>query len=70
MTQLEAETLTAIKRAANKIAGIDWEQRRYELVRDILPTIIRVNNNPDSNEDELINIAIKAADKVIEKLKG
>ena len=36
MTQLEQETLTAVKRAANKIAGVDWEQRRYELVRDIL----------------------------------
>lgn len=71
MTQLEQETLTAVKRAANKIAGVDWEQRRYELVRDILPTIIQVNANATTeSEDEIINIAIRAADKVIAALKN
>jgi hypothetical protein len=71
MTQLEQETLTAVKRAANKIAGVDWEQRRYELVRDILPTIIQVNANATSeSEDEIINIAIRTADKVIAALKN
>lgn len=70
MTQLEQETLTAVKRAANKIAGVDWEQRRYELVRDILPTIIQVNANATAeSEDEIINIAISTADKVIAALK-
>lgn len=71
MTQLEQETLTAVKRAAKKIAEVDWEQRRYELVRDILPTIIQVNANATAeSEDEIINIAIGTADKVIAALKN
>jgi hypothetical protein len=56
MTQLEQETLTAVKRAANKIAGVDWEQRRYELVRDILPTIIQVNANATAESEEEIKV--------------
>ena len=72
LTQIEHETLTAVKRAANKIAGVDWEQRRYELVRDMLPPIIQVvnANATAESEDEIINIAIRTADKVIAALKN
>lgn len=35
MTQIELETMTAIKNAARKYTSheIDWEQRRYEIAK-------------------------------------
>lgn len=65
LTQLEVETLTAVRRAANVLANkdIDWEERRYELVKQLLPTVHR--NTPE----EMVNSAITLADIAIEKLR-
>lgn len=45
MTQLEKETMEATKRAARKYVynEVDWEQRRYEIARDILASIMSEN---------------------------
>ena len=42
MTQLEKETMEATKRAARKYIynEVDWEQRRYEIARDVLASIM------------------------------
>ena len=65
LTQIEIETLTAVKNAARKIAReeIDWEERRYELVKQLLPSIRRIT------PEEMVNDAIEIADLAIKKLR-
>ena len=73
LTQIEHETLTAVKKTATalnkKITTIDWEQRRYELVKDILPSLIQVNADTSMSEEAIINLAVNTADRVITLLK-
>ena len=73
LTQIEHETLTAVKKTATalnkKITTIDWEQRRYELVKDILPSLIQVNADTAMSEEAIINLAVNTADRVITLLK-
>lgn len=73
LTQIEHETLTAVKKTATalnkKITTIDWEQRRYELVKDVLPSLIQVNADTSMSEEAIINLAVSTADKVITLLK-
>ena len=47
---------------------IDWEQRRYEIAKDILSTMF-CHPKPAINRQEDINFAVKAADMLIQKLK-
>ena len=47
---------------------IDWEQRRYEIAKDILSTMF-FHPKPAINCQEDINFAVKAADMLINKLK-
>ena len=47
---------------------IDWEQRRYEIAKDILSTMF-FHPKPAINRQEDINFAVKAADMLIKKLK-
>ena len=47
---------------------IDWEQRRYEIEKDILSTMF-FHPKPAINRQEDINFAVKAADMLINKLK-
>ena len=47
---------------------IDWEQRRYEIAKDILSTMF-FHPKPAINRQEDINFAVKAADTFIKKLK-
>lgn len=73
LTQIEHETLTAVKKMVKdfdkKLTTIDWEQRRYELVKDILPSLIQVNADTAMSEEAIINLAVNTADRVITLLK-
>lgn len=75
MTQIELETMSAVKNAARKYAqeGIDREQRRYEIAKAVLPLMI------ESWEGfkywQLCKVkapaaAIDIADELIKQLKG
>ena len=65
LTNLEVETLTAVKAAARKLAReeIDWEERRYELVKQLLPAIHR------DTVEEMVNTAVEIADAAITTLR-
>lgn len=61
MTNIEMETLSLVKSACRKyiVVEIDWEQRRYEIARDLyvqFPTMSVVE-------------AVEHADLLIEELK-
>lgn len=46
-----------------------WEQRRYEIARDIIPAIYRMEFTT-SSRDAICGYAIKYADELIKQLKG
>ncbi len=43
-----------------------WEQRRYEIAKDVAAGLVQ---RPNSTYDSVVNSAIKIADKLIERLK-
>ena len=50
----------------NLDATINWEQRRYEIAKDVAAGLVQ---RPNSMYDSVVNSAIKIADKLIERLK-
>lgn len=59
----------------NKTKHIDYEQRKYEVMKDVFTnTIVGMIVNPDDVADEFIERALKfsekAADRFIERLKA
>ncbi len=65
MTILEQETMNAVKNYCNSKANIDWEQRRYEIAKELL-----VNQcNQGLGNHELIQACIETADLFIYELK-
>ncbi|MBF1432983.1 MAG: hypothetical protein HXN47_05390 [Prevotella nanceiensis] len=59
----------------NKTKHIDYEQRKYEVMKDVFTnTIVRMIVNPDDVADTFIERALeiseKAAGKFIERLKA
>ena len=74
MTQLEQEFLEAATRFCrdrnvrndNNIKEIDWEQRRYEIAKDVLSALIP---NRYMSYEQMPGVAVKFADTLIEELK-
>lgn len=46
---------------------IDWEQRRYELAKDIIKAVIAEDRGGDS--DAIVKYAVNCADALIKRLK-
>ena len=76
MTQLEQNFLEAATRFCredhydrndNNIKEIDWEQRRYEIAKDVLSALI---SSPNLSDCEMPAVAVKFADALIEELKN
>lgn len=51
---------------SNSDAIIDWEQRRYEIAKDVAAGLV---SRPIPTYDSVVNFAIETADKLIERLK-
>lgn len=48
--------------------GIDWEQRRYEIANEILPSVYKVEF-VNSDYKEMVKIAINLANELVKQLK-
>lgn len=48
-------------------SAIDWEQRRYELAKDIIKAVIAEDRGGDS--DAIVKYAVNCADALIKRLK-
>ena len=48
-------------------SAIDWEQRRYELAKDIIKAVIVEDRGGDS--DAIVKYAVNCADALIKRLK-
>ena len=67
MTVIEQRTMEALLKAANKYTNpsIDWEQRRFQLARDIFIARERLSLTPSGDAE----IAIDIADDFLETYK-
>lgn len=74
MTQLEQTFLEAATRFCrdhytrdnHDVKEIDWEQRRYEIAKDVLSTLI---SDPIIADCEIPSEAVRYADALIKELK-
>ena len=74
MTQLEQNFLEAATRFCREhrikddhnIKEIDWEQRRYEIAKDVLSTLV---SDPNIADCEIASEAVRYADALIKELK-
>ena len=74
MTQLEQNFLEAAIRFCrdhytkdnNNVKEIDWEQRRYEIAKDVLSTLV---SSPNLADCEMPSAAVYFADALIKELK-
>ena len=74
MTQLEQNFLEAATRFCrdhytrdnNDVKESDWEQRRYEIAKDVLSTLVSDSNIADC---EIPSEAVRYADALIKELK-
>ena len=58
------------KRAGNQAPSVpDWEQRRYEIAKDILATMFFQPENLSLTVEADVDFAVEVADILIEKLK-
>ena len=77
MTNIEMETLSAVRAAARKYVnttnGIDWEQRRYEIAKDVLSARLA---NPQSwsganfDKENFVETCVEYAEILIKKLQA
>lgn len=72
----EEDNLKAYRSQWNKLYdenGVDWEQRRYEISKDVLPAALRRWSNKYNaltyTMDNAIDDTMKLTDMLIEKLK-
>jgi len=76
LTNIEVETLSAIKAAARKFANetIDWEQRRFEVAKDVLPSILSKKYMKDNgyiyDNESAVKESVKIADLLINELRN
>ena len=73
MTQLEQNFFEAATKYCREHSTdwrydkqIDWEQRRYEIAKDAMTTLI---SSPILSDAEIPQVAVKFADALIEELK-
>ena len=74
MTQLEQNFLEAATRFCrdhytrdnHDVKEIDWEQRRYEIAKDVLSTLV---SDPILADCEIPSEAVRYADALIKELK-
>lgn len=72
MTQIELETMHAVKNAAREYVSrsnnINWEQRRYEIAKDYAIGLMLAQWFA-GEEEQACECAVKFADKLTNELK-
>lgn len=71
MTKIEMEAMEAvigIRKEIAKANEIDWEQRRYEIAKDIYPIACH-DINPSESKEAPAKAAVELADILIAELK-
>ena len=58
-----------IEDTTENVNNIDWEQRRYEIAKSMLP-VVRSNSSGIMSIKQVARLAVDYADALIEELKG
>lgn len=69
MNVLEQRQAEAVVSIAKTLRSPDWEQRRYEIAKDILATMFYRPDNHSLTVEADVDFAVEVADILIEKLK-
>lgn len=79
MTQIEMDvmrsTIKKNKAVFRSLEDVDWERRRYEIAKDVLPFALEVTAEirgaslQVSGMDDAVTLAVAAADSLIRELK-
>lgn len=69
MNVLEQRQAEAVVSIAKTLRSPDWEQRRYEIAKDILSTMFFQQENHSLTVEADVDFAVEVADILIEKLK-
>lgn len=69
MNVLEQRQAEAVVSIAKTLRTPDWEQRRYEIAKDILATMFYRPDNHSLTVEADVDFAVEVADILIEKLK-
>lgn len=72
ISKIEMQAMDAvigIHREMRKANEIDWEQRRYEIAKSMLP-VVRSNSSGIMSIKQVARLAVDYADALIEELKG
>ena len=79
LTKTEMECMEAVRVMAREIVrkmynGPDWEQRRYEIARELLPTLVQAKHNGTGINNltdvyDMIDTAVSGANLLILKLR-
>lgn len=69
MNVLEQRQAEAVVSIAKTLRTPDWEQRRYEIAKDILATMFYRPDNHSLTVEVDVDFAVEVADILIEKLK-
>lgn len=69
MNILEQRQAEAVVSIAKTLRSPDWEQRRYEIAKDILSTMFYRPENHSLTVEADVDFAVEVADILIKKLK-
>lgn len=69
MNVLEQRQAEAVVSIAKTLRSPDWEQRRYEIAKDILATMFYRPENHSLTVEADVDFAVEVADILIKKLK-
>ena len=76
MTQIEERTMQLIQSACKNVIKekeIDWEQRKYEIAKDVLPSILSQTDRSGFRiyvGDDAINYAMELSEMLVNRLKN
>ena len=69
LTQIELETLSAVKNAAKNMSNPTHEQKRYEIAKDCLAGMLGSPYHGLSDYKTCVTLAVECADELLKQLE-
>lgn len=69
LTQIELETLSAVKNAANNMSNPTHEQKRYEIAKDCLAGMMGSPYHGLNDYQTCVTLAVECADELLKQLE-
>ena len=69
LTQIELETLSAVKNAAKNMSNPTHEQKRYEIAKDCLAGMMGSPYHGLNDYQTCVTLAVECADELLKQLE-